>query len=94
MTVLDAPSWRDTPTVDPPDPSAVDPSAADRCTFAMAAVTRDLFVWHRRGVTVRMVEPGGDGGVRLGVTGAVGPGEAARLLDRYYGFPVACYRWT
>jgi hypothetical protein len=89
MTVLAAPPWRDTPAVDTPDASA-----ADRCTAAMAAVTTDLFAWHRRGVTVRMVEPGADGGVRLGVTGAVGPGEAGRLLGRHYGFPVACYRFT
>ena len=71
-----------------------DPSAVDRCTAAVATVTRDLFTWHRRGVTVRMVEPGTDGGVLLGVTGAVGAREAQRLLDRHYDFPVACYRWT
>jgi hypothetical protein len=70
-----------------------DPSAVDRCTAAVAAVTRDIFAWHRRGVTVRMVEAAGDGGVRLGVTGVVGPGEAQRLLVRHYGFPVACYAW-
>ena len=46
-----------------------EPSATDRCTTAVAAVARDLFTWHRRGVTVRMVEPTRDGGVLLGVWG-------------------------
>jgi hypothetical protein len=71
-----------------------DASAVDRCTAAVAAVTRDIFTWHRRGVTVRMVEPATGGGVRLGVTGVVGPGEAQRILVRHYGFPVACYAWA
>jgi hypothetical protein len=70
-----------------------EPSTADRCTAAMAAVTRDIFTWHRRGVTVRMVEPGGNGGVRLGVSGLLDVTEAQELLDRHYGFPVACYTW-
>ena len=71
-----------------------EPSAVDRCTAAVAAVTRDIFTWHRKGVTVRMVEPGTDGGVRLGISGIVGVVEAQRLLDRHYGFPVACYSWS
>lgn len=71
-----------------------EPSAVDRCTAAVAAVTKDIFTWHRRGVTVRMVEPATDGGVLLGVTGVVEPREAQRLLDRHYGFPVACYAWN
>lgn len=71
-----------------------DPSAVDRCTAAVAAVTRDIFTWHRRGVTVRMVEPGTDGGVLLGVAGVLGVVEAQRLLARHYGFPVACYAWA
>lgn len=70
------------------------PTAVDRCPAAVAAVARDLFTWHRRGVTVRMVEPATDGGVRLGVAGAVAVGEAQRLLDRHYGFPVDCYAWA
>jgi hypothetical protein len=44
-----------------------EPAATDRCTASVAAVARDLFTWHRRGVTVRMVEPTRDGGVLLGV---------------------------
>ena len=79
MTALIAP-WRE-------------PSAVDRCTAAVAAVTRDIFSWHRKGVTVRMVEPATDGGVLLGVAGVVGATEAQKLLDRHYGFPVACYAW-
>jgi hypothetical protein len=71
-----------------------EPSAVDRCTAAVAAVTRDIFSWHRKGVTVRMVEPCRDGGVRLGVSGVVAAVEAQRLLDRHYGFPVACYAWA
>jgi hypothetical protein len=71
-----------------------EPSAVDRCTSAVAAVTRDIFCWHRKGVTVRMVEAAVDGGVRLGVSGVVGVVEAERLLDRHYGFPVACYAWA
>ena len=57
-----------------------DPAAADRCTAAVAAVTRDIFTWHRRGVTVRMVEPSGEEGVRLGVSGAITVREAQQLL--------------
>ena len=71
-----------------------DNSVVDRCTAAVAAVTKDIFTWHRQGVTVRMVEPGAAGGVRLGVTGVVTPREAQRLLVRHYGFPVDCYAWT
>jgi hypothetical protein len=71
-----------------------EPSAADRCTAAVAAITRDIFSWHRMGVTVRMVEPGTEGGVRLGVSGAIEAVEAQRLLGRHYGFPVACYAWA
>jgi hypothetical protein len=71
-----------------------DPALMDRCTEAMAAVTRDIFTWHRKGVTVRMVEPCGDEGVRLGVCGAIAVLEAQNLLNRYYGFPVVCYSWT
>ena len=71
-----------------------DPSAVDRCTAAVAAVTRDIFTWHRRGVTVRMVEPGTDGGVLLGVAGVLGVVEAQRLLGRHYGVPVVCYAWA
>ena len=72
-----------------------EPSAMDRCTAAVAAITRDIFTWHRRGVTVRMVEPCDEaGGVRLGVSGVVAAAEAQRLLTRHYGFPVTCYPWT
>jgi len=71
-----------------------DPATVDRCTDAVAAITRDIFTWHRRGVTVRMVEPCGDTGVRLGVCGVVGVREAQNLLTRHYGFPVVCYPWT
>jgi hypothetical protein len=71
-----------------------EPSAVDRCTAAVATVTRDLFAWHRKGVTVRMLEPATDGGVRLGVAGSLEAGEAQRLLTRHYGFPVACYPWA
>lgn len=70
-----------------------EPSTADRCTAAVAAVTGDIFTWHRRGVTVRMVEPGRDGGVLLGVSGLVDVDAAQELLDRHYGFPVDCYVW-
>ena len=70
-----------------------EPSAADRRTAEVAAVTRDIFIWHRKGVTVRMVEPGGNGGVRLGVSGALGLVEAQKLLGGHYRFPVACYAW-
>ena len=41
-----------------------------------------------------MVEPCTDGGVLLGVDGVVDPTEAETLLDRHYGFPVACYAWA
>ena len=70
-----------------------EPAAADRCSAAVAAVTRDIFTWHRRGVTVRMLEPAGDGGVRLGVSGSLGLRGAQALFDRHYAFPVACYPW-
>jgi hypothetical protein len=80
-------------TATPPAPWQ-EPSAADRCTAAVAAVTKDIFTWHRRGVTVRMVEPGGHGGVRLGISGLLGVDEAQELLDHHYGFPVACYVWA
>jgi hypothetical protein len=73
-----------------PEPS----TPVDRCTAAVAAVTRDIFSWHRKGVTVRMVEPDTDGGVRLGVAGLLEVTEAQRLLDRHYGFPVDCYAWA
>jgi len=49
-----------------------EPTASDRCTASVAAVARDLFTWHRRGITVRMVEPTGDGGVLLGVDACAG----------------------
>jgi hypothetical protein len=71
-----------------------EPALVDRCTDAMAAVTRDIFTWHRKGVTVRMVEPCGTEGVRLGVCGAVAVLEAQKLLARHYGFPVTCYPWS
>ena len=71
-----------------------EPTAADRCTVAVAAVARDLFTWHRRGITVRMVEPTGDGGVLLGVEAAVEAVPAVhQVLNRHYGFPVTCYAW-
>jgi hypothetical protein len=71
-----------------------DPALMDRCTDAVAAITRDIFTWHRKGVTVRMVEPCGNEGVRLGVSGAVAVPEAQKLLARHYSFPVSCYAWT
>jgi hypothetical protein len=72
-----------------------DPSTTDRCTASVAAVARDLFTWHRRGITVRMVEPTGDGGVLLGVDAPVEALPAVhQLLARHYRFPVACYAWT
>ena len=71
-----------------------EPSTTDRCSAAVAAVARDIFSWHRKGVTVRMVEPGTDGGVRLGVSGMLAVVDAQRLLDRHYGFPVHCYAWA
>jgi hypothetical protein len=67
-------------------------SDGDACPPAVAAIARDLFTWHRRGVTVRMVEPAPDGGVRLGVGGAAA--EAERLLRAHYAFPVFCYAWA
>jgi hypothetical protein len=70
-----------------------EPSAADRCTAEVAAVTSDIFTWHRQGVTVRMVEPATDGGVRLGVAGGLDLARAQALLGGHYGFPVACYTW-
>ena len=70
-----------------------EPSAVDRCSAAVAAVTRDLFAWHRRGITVRMLEPEGDVGVRLGISGALDVTEVQTLFDHHYGFPVACYVW-
>ena len=72
-----------------------EPTAADRCTASVAAVARDLFTWHRRGVTVRMVEPTQDGGVLLGVDAPVEAIPAVhQLLARTYRFPVTCYAWT
>jgi hypothetical protein len=72
-----------------------DPSTADRCTASVAAVARDLFTWHRRGITVRMVEPAGDDGVLLGVEGPVEALPAVhQLLIRHYRFPITCYAWT
>jgi hypothetical protein len=40
-----------------------------------------------------MLEPAGDGGVRLGVSGSLGLRAAQALFDRHYAFPVACYPW-
>jgi hypothetical protein len=71
-----------------------DPATADSCTDTVAAITRDIFTWHRRGVTIRMVEPCGDEGVRLGVCGVVSVHEAQKMLTRHYGFPVVCYPWV
>jgi hypothetical protein len=72
-----------------------EPSTADRCTSAVSAVARDLFTWHRRGITVRMVEPTGDGGVLLGVDAPVEAIPAAyQVLTRHYRFPVTCYVWS
>jgi hypothetical protein len=72
-----------------------EPAATDRCTASVAAVARDLFTWHRRGVTVRMVEPTRDGGVLLGVDAPIEAIPAAnQLLARHYRFPVVCYAWT
>ena len=71
-----------------------EPTASDRCTASVAAVARDLFTWHRRGITVRMVEPDGDG-VLLGVDAPHEAIPAAHMqLTHHYRFPVTCYSWS
>jgi hypothetical protein len=71
-----------------------DPAPADRCTVDVAAVAGDLFSWHRRGVSIRMVEPLPDGGVRLGIPGGAAAVAAVQaLLTAHYRFPVDCYPW-
>jgi hypothetical protein len=56
----------------------------------VAEVLRDLFTWHLQGVTIQMVEPVPDGGVRLGVRCGA-PATAQTMLSAHYGFPVVCY---
>ena len=68
---------------------APDVPAAPPASEAVLAVLADLRYWSDRGVRIVAVEPGGDAGVRVGVTSH--PTTAERVLSSHYSFVVTCW---